>query len=297
MPTGKNWVNFLLVNIIFIGYVAITIAISNAQDIKDNWPEYRCNPLYMPFASNMEENFSYCVQNITNSISGDILQPITYTTSVLTDSVGGLSFNINSVREMINQIRNSTSGIFESIFGVFLNLTISVQRLIIGIKDMVGKIIGILVTLMYIMSGAVMTMNSAWKGPTGQLVKALGKCFHPETKIKLNNGKIKEIKDLELNDELINGKKVDCVLKFDNTRNKEILYEINNGENDEVIYVTGEHYIYQKRKMKFCKVKNDYNRKESKVTTDVLYCLMVEDNIIKIGDNTFWDYNDDCLMN
>jgi hypothetical protein len=297
MPTGKNWVNFLLVNIIFIGYVAITIAISNAQDIKDNWPEYRCNPLYMPFASNMEENFSYCVQNITNSISGDILQPITYTTSVLTDSVGGLSFNINSVREMINQIRNSTAGIFESIFGVFLNLTISVQRLIVGIKDMVGKIIGILVTLMYIMSGAIMTMNSAWKGPTGQLVKALGKCFHPETKIKLNNGKIKEIKDLELNDELINGKKVDCVLKFDNTRNKEILYEINNGENDEVIYVTGEHYIYQKRKMKFCKVKNDYNRKESKVTTDVLYCLMVEDNIIKIGDNTFWDYNDDCLMN
>ena len=37
------------------------------KDIKDNWPEYRCNPT-MPFASQFgvdpSENFTYCIQNM-----------------------------------------------------------------------------------------------------------------------------------------------------------------------------------------------------------------------------------------
>ena len=121
MPTVKNWFYFILLNIMFVFFVIIMIMISSGQDIQDNWPEYRCNPLYMPFASNLEDNFNFCIQNITNSISGNILQPITFSTSVLSDSLGSISSDIQGVRTMFDSVRNMVSNIFQSIFGVFLD--------------------------------------------------------------------------------------------------------------------------------------------------------------------------------
>jgi hypothetical protein len=56
----------------------------------------------------------------------------------------------------------------------------------ISIKDLVGKMIGVMVAMMHIMDGSLKTINSSWNGPPGQMVRAIGKCFHPETKIKLN---------------------------------------------------------------------------------------------------------------
>jgi hypothetical protein len=296
MPTGKNWMNFAIVNIIFILYIVIMMAISNAQNIQENWPQYRCNPLFMPFASNLEDNFNYCIQNITNSISGDILQPITYTTSSLTNSLGGITSDINGVRGMFNKIRNAVSGIFQAIFGVFLNLIVSFQRIFIGIKDLFGKAAGIVVVLMYMMSGAIMTMNSAWKGPTGQLIRALGKCFHPSTLIKLKSKELISIKDIKLGDVIENGSVVEAILMFDNTRKREKLYNVPNGVNGHSVLVTGSHYLFDIESASYRKVEEVYTDQITKTDCDVLYCLMTDNNIIRIGDNSFWDYNDDCFQ-
>tara|TARA_B110000261_G_scaffold158007_1_gene193792 strand:- start:143 stop:979 length:837 start_codon:yes stop_codon:yes gene_type:complete len=269
--------------------------ISSGQDIQDNWPEYRCNPLYMPFASNLEDNFNFCIQNITNSISGNILQPITFSTSVLSDSLGSISSDIQGVRTMFDSVRNMVSNIFQSIFGVFLNLIISFQRIFIGIKDLFGKMIGVMVVLMYTLSGSIMAMDSAWKGPAGQLVQALGKCFHPETIIRLQNKAVKKIKNVQLGDILEGGSIVQGVMLFDNQTNKECLYSILNKETNENILVTGSHYIYDNMQHKFAQVKTISNVQKSLVQTDVLCCLTTSNNLIKIGNNTFWDYNDDVL--
>ena len=43
-------------------------------------------------------------------------------------------------------------------------------------------------TIMFLIDGTVKTMKSGWNGPPGQLIRALGNCFYPETKIKLKNG-------------------------------------------------------------------------------------------------------------
>ena len=43
----------------------MNIASSNVGDIKNNWPQYRCNPLVMPFAGyfghDPAENFNECI--------------------------------------------------------------------------------------------------------------------------------------------------------------------------------------------------------------------------------------------
>ena len=156
-----------------------------------------------------------------------------------------------------------------------------------------GKMIGMLTAFMYIMDGSNKTMQSMWNGPPGQLVKALGKCFHPNTKIKLKNGKIVCMKDIHLGDILENGSRVNAVMKIDN-QDKEDLYKISSkGTNGEDIFVTGSHLIYDKRQCKYIEVKHYSSAvKQTEVKTEWFSCLITDDHFIQIGEELFWDWED-----
>jgi len=292
MPSGKNWVNFLYVNIAFAIYIAGVFYYSQVSQIKSNWPLYRCNPMYMFLADDIEENFTYCIQNMQINFMGYLLEPLTYITSSLGAMLGGFMVDIQNIRAMFNKIRTFFSSIIQSVFGVFLNLIIEFQRITIGIKDLIGKTIGIMISLMYMLDGSIKTMNSTWNGPPGQLVRALGKCFHPDTKIKLKDGNIKCMKDINLGDILEDGSIVESVMKIDNKRNEIPFYLIPNGINGEDILITGTHLVFDNLINDFIKVENYRNAKLSKIKNDWFSCLITDTHKIKIGDELFWDWED-----
>ena len=294
MPTGKNWIYFIYVNLGFALYIAGTYYITSVKDIKNNWSVYRCNPIYMPLSDNIESDFVYCIQNMTKGIFGNLAQPLTYLTSSLTNITSSFTTEINSVRGMINKIRNFMSSIVQSIFGVFLNLIIEFQKIIIGIKDLIGKTIGIMVTMMYVLDSSMLTMQSAWAGPSGQLVKALGKCFHPETKIKLINNKIVCIKDIKLGDILEDDSVVYATMQIKND-NEKIYILKNQGINNEDIFVTGSHLVFDKKQQQFILVKNYSNAILSNINLDTFICLITDTHHIKIGSELFWDWEDHFL--
>lgn len=293
MPSGKNWVNFLYVNLAFVLYIMGVFYYSKIAEIKANWPLYRCNPLYMPLADDVQSNFVYCIQSMQTNFMGYLLEPLTFLTSSINNLLGSFLEEINYVRAMFNKIRNFITSIIQSVFGVFLNLVIEFQKITIGIKDLIGKTIGIMVTLMYVLDGSIKTMNSAWNGPSGQLVRALGKCFHPNTLIKLQNGDNKLMKDIDLGDILENGSIVQSVLKIDNKLEPVPLYVIKGGGvNKEDIFVTGSHLVFNNEQNKFIKVENYSNAVLSEVKTDWFSCLITCDHKIKIGNEVFWDWED-----
>ena len=293
MPTGKNWVNFLYVNIAFAIYIAGVFYYSQVSEIKANWPLYRCNPMYMPLADNMEENFTYCIQTMQSGFMGHLLQPLTFITNSIGSMMGGVMNDIQSVRGMFNKIRTQFSNIIQSIFGVFLNLIIEFQKITISIKDLIGKTIGIMVSLMYVMDGSIKTMNSTWNGPPGQMVKALGKCFYPNTKVKLQDGTVKQMKDINLGDILENGSIVEAVMMIDNKREPVSLYRIpNEGVGGTDIFVTGKHLVFDKKTQRLIKVENYSNAINSKIEIDWFSCLITSDHKIQIGNELFWDWED-----
>ena len=297
MPSGKNWMNFIYVNLAFGLYIIGVFYFSQLQDIKNNWATYRCNPMYMLLADDVDENFVYCIQNSMSSFMGFILQPITFLTSSMTSMLSGFLNEVNMVRAMFDKIRTLVSSIIESVFGIFLNLIIEFQKIIIGIKDLIGKTIGIMVTLMYILDGSIKTMQSAWNGPAGQLVKALGACFHPETKIKLKNGNIVCMKDLNLGDVLENGSIVNVTMKLDNKNNPVPLYIIRGvGVDGNDIYVTGSHLILDKKSKKYIQVENYDKAIKTEIMIEWFSCLITSDNKIVIGSETFWDWEDDNVL-
>jgi hypothetical protein len=293
MPSGKNWIYFIYINLAFGLYMAGVFYFNQLEEIKANWPLYRCNPMYMPLADDVESNFTHCIQTMQSDYMGHLLQPLTFVTSSITDLLGGFLGEINMVRAMFDKIRKFLSSIIENVFGVFLNLVIEFQRITIGIKDLIGKTVGIMVSLMYVMDGSIKTMNSTWNGPPGQIVKALGKCFHPDTKIKLKNGDTKQMKNIDLGDILENGSIVEAVMKIDNLKNPVPLYELKGrGINKKSIYVTGSHLVFNNITNDFCKVENYYKSDKTTVTTDWFSCLITNDHKIQIENEIFWDWED-----
>jgi hypothetical protein len=293
MPSGKNWSYFIYINLAFAIYIGATFYLNSVQQIKADWAKYRCNPFYMPLSDNIDKDFVYCIQNMQSNFMGYILQPITYITSSLTGTLTSFTNEINMVRAMFNKIRTFNASIIQSVFGVFLNLVIEFQKIIIGIKDVMGKTIGIMVTLMYIIDGSVKTMNSGWNGPPGQMVRTLGKCFHADTKLKLIDGTIVAIKDIHLGDILENGSVIESTMKIDNTKDKTPLYVLTGkGVDNCDIYVTGSHLIYDKSKKQFIRVENYPGATKCDVECDWFSCLITSNHKIKIGSELFWDWED-----
>jgi len=114
MPTGKNWFNFFYVNVFFLVQIILIFFLTKTHEIRSNKALYRCNPMYMPFSNNIQQDFVYCVQNIQASFMGYLLQPLTQTISLLSNLGGNFNVNINDVRAMFNKERNNISTIVES---------------------------------------------------------------------------------------------------------------------------------------------------------------------------------------
>ena len=295
MPTMQNYVNLLYVNLGFIAQIAVMTYFKSILDIKENWPLYRCNPSYWIFSDNVSADFTYCVQNTQTNMMGFLLQPLNYMVSSLTSVGGNLSESINNIRVMFSSIRNFVGEIIENVFGVFLNLIIEFQKIIISIKDMVGKMIGIVVTIMYVLDGSIKTMKSTWAGPPGQLVKSIGSCFHPKTNITLSNGEKYEMQNLPLGSELKGGGKVFAILKVHNSK-KEPLYNIKQTKDNDDILVSGEHFVFDKTTNKWIQVKN-YTKAIIQSTTILEHfsCIITTNRRIHINDEIFWDWEDDEL--
>jgi hypothetical protein len=290
-------ISVIVVIAIFIGIYLLNILAIGKKNIEKNWPKYRCNPMIMPFAGffghDPMENFVFCIQNMQTSFMGNLLKPINYSMNLNHTIGGSLGKSVQNIRKVFNQIRTFATSIFKKIFGVFLNILVQVQFVTIKMKDIFAKIIGVSATFLFLIDGTVKSGNSIWRGPVGGILRTL--CFHPNTHIHLQNGSIKEMRKIKLNDVLENGSRVTGILSLQNVTN-EPFYEIYSQQYKENIYVTGSHLIYDENSQKFIFVKNSKLAKITNLKNDMFSCLITSDSLIKIGEHTFWDYEDDNMV-
>ena len=291
MPRFGDWMRFLFVNVCFAAYLLAVFYFMQLAEIKKNWPQYRCNPLFMPFADDVEDNFIKCIQTSQSSYMSYLLAPLTFVTSTLGDALGNITDDIQNIRAMFDKVRTFFSVIIENVFAVFLNLVIEFMRVTIGIKDLVGKIIGMMVAFMYMIDGSIMTAQSTWNGPPGQIIKKMGKCFHPDTKLKLADGTSVSMAQVSLGAVLEDGSVVEAVMQIANV-DKEMFYRV---QQEDPIYVTGSHLIWNDRIQKFVPVKFHPDAVVSGVLSDSFSCLITNTHVIPVGDHLFWDWEDHFL--
>ncbi len=126
--------------------------------------------------------------------------------------------------------------------------------------------------------------KSRWVRPTSS-------CFSPDTKIKIENGNVINIKDVMLGDILEGGVSVNVTLQIRNI-DKVPFYKLFNSALNEYIYVTGSHMI--KEGEDFVRVDQCASAELSDVINDSYICLITDNHKIPIGEHTFWDWADQC---
>ena len=292
-------IKVLLIIVIF-GLLYFSSIITNGlQDIKDNWPKYRCSPTYMPFASYLGydtiENFSYCVGNIQKDLMGFFLSPIQWVLGSLGSTLQNLLDSFQMIRVVIDKLKGSFGFVIGDVYGMFVNIIMQFQKLIIKTKDTAMKLIGIVTTFIYMIEGGSLTGQSIDNGPIGETLRTI--CFSKNTKIKLQNGSIKKIKDIILGDVLENGSEVYGTLKLKGGIESPY-YQIWSKKLKEYIYVTGEHKIFNTDNTdnslldNYIPVKDYKDAIKTGAFDNVLYCLITDNHQIPIGEYTFWDWED-----
>lgn len=301
MPSGTHWIHFFLLNLLVMCYIFIVFYLNKMAEIKENWPMYRCNPMYMMMADDITQNFQYCIQTTQSNYMGYLLQPLTNVTGAITDNVVSMSGDIQNIRAMFDKVRTFIADIVENIFGIFFNLVIEFQKITISIRDLMGKTIGIMTTLLYTMDGSMKTMNSTWNGPPGQIVRSLGKCFHPSSAVQLQTGEIKSIKDIQLNDVLLDGSIVEATMQIDNTREPVPIYLILDGGGavgeangvSVATLVTGSHMIWHSEENEWIPVSRYPKAIRTKIETPILYCLITNTHQLQVSPKVLlWDWED-----
>lgn len=299
--TGGDILQTIIIIIIFIILFCVNILAVGIENIKKQWPKYRCNPIVMPIANVFGEdtikNFSFCVQNLQQTFMQDLLAPIHYAENIVGKITKELTDAIQAIRAFFDKIRNMITHIIKEVMGVFLNFLIGIQHMIISIKDLFAKTIGTLTVFMFVLEGAIMSMKSAWNGLPGQMVRML--CFHPNTLVKLKNGDIKPISEIEGGDILKNKQVVHGTMKLYNLDENgdfvEELYtlpgEHYNNTNTEIL-VSGSHLIYDETSNQFIPVKSHKDSKLTKINSKTLICLITSDHTIPLGDYIFHDWED-----
>jgi hypothetical protein len=169
---GSSLFLFILITVALFILCSYCFVMINVQPIKDNWINERCKPSIIPFAGLInapegmsstdftKENFDYCTQNIVKDITGNAVQPLTFITNMLNELFDKIKQSLNGIREMINKVRTNIKATAQEIMGRIINVTIPLQQIIIGLKDVLAKVQGTMTAGLFTLLGSYYTLKS-----------------------------------------------------------------------------------------------------------------------------------------
>ena len=178
---GGSVISLIIITIILLLLCLYCYVIINIEPIKNNWAQERCKMYNIPFAgfinkpSNMSfndytlQNFNFCSQQILSSITGTVLEPITYVVNVISNVLNKSSNSINDMRAVFDKLRTFFQTVIKEIMGRLMNITIPLQQIIISVKDIIGKVQGTMTASLFTLFGSYYALQSLL-GSIAQLV-------------------------------------------------------------------------------------------------------------------------------
>lgn len=258
------------------------------NEIKNNWPMYRCNPTVIPFASYFGvdpiENFGKCIQRMQAGFMQEFLAPVFHVLNVMGDSTSELMKSIADVKGFSDGLQSSFGGGAVSFGGILRNLSIAFQTIFLGVIDTFGRIAGVLRLIMELFNSFLMLIRNG----------AESYCFHPDTLVSMADGTTKKMCDIDLGERLKGDRVVVSTMKVRPVKNMKY-YSIYSKELNHTIYVTGDHFVEQATKTRkvMVPVRKHPLAQETVRETNDMVCLITDDNRIPIGEHLFCDWEDD----
>ena len=169
-----------------LGIGAITLAITSYStyqsillQIRTNWNENKCNPIYMPFAGiimpqpgmstmdNTVQNFSYCVQQDASMVFQVAMLPFEFCLYLVIDFMDTVLEAIMTFMKLIQWLKDQLGGIVASVYNQLLYFIVPLMEILIHVRDGLAKVNGIAVTTLFLtmnvynltVSGMINIMN------------------------------------------------------------------------------------------------------------------------------------------
>jgi hypothetical protein len=142
------------------------------NEVKQDWPKYRCRPDVMPFAGWInapegvdpmeytKQNFTECSSNITKSVFDKPMVMVYAGFNVVMKIFKNILDVIEKLRLFLNKIRDTIKDLFLAIFNRIQNVIIPVQVMLIKMVDFFEKIKGILATFLLTFVGVLWSFYS-----------------------------------------------------------------------------------------------------------------------------------------
>lgn len=153
---------------ISIVLILLTVTItgySNYQSVmaqvKTNWNQKRCNPIYMPFAgiimpepgkSTVETtvtNFSYCIKQDASAVFSIAMMPFEFTIFLMIEFIDAVLSAILAFMAFIQWLKNQLGGIFATVYTKIIYFLIPLIEMVIHIRDLIAKVNGIATAALY----------------------------------------------------------------------------------------------------------------------------------------------------
>lgn len=169
---------------IFLGVTVVSIiastylfALTQLDHIKKNWVKYRCNPIYMPVAGMVGDdvfsNFTRCTMKGFHDYAGFMMDPILQEFDTVNETIGEIGGAMSDMRSMMASTRGGFMGIIGSVFGKIQNTMSSIQYIIIRMRTLMSRIMGVMMSFMLIFYTGMETGQSVVNGPIMKVFSAL----------------------------------------------------------------------------------------------------------------------------
>ena len=286
----------LFIVIVFLVMYAYSISIVSTTTIRNNWDTYKCNPAYMPFSQQIkgvdpEENMASCMNNMAGDAMQYVLEPVKASIEVINVLFDTITTTMADLQDFASGMASGNSSMFSSLFDSFGDITSMFSGITNNLLDAVYRTSSIASVLQYMSQGVTLTSES--------LFNAL--CFHPDTLVRLQDGSEKYMKDVVLGDIIENGSIVEGTLRLNNKDKdgniKNKLYKIYDESREKNIYVTGEHLVLDKKTNRYMRVEHYHKAKKTENGSELLICLITSDHRIVLGNEVFWDWEDEWFYN
>jgi hypothetical protein len=170
----------IIFSVVTIGSIIAALylfGLSRLDFLKKNWVQYRCDPLYMPMAGFIGEdvvkNFTQCTMKGFNDYLGFVMDPVMYEIGIVTDGVSEIADSMNAMRGTMASVRGGFIGIIGTVYGKIQNTMSQTQYIVIRMRTLMARIVGVLMSFVYVFYGGMESGTSVMNGPIGKTVQML----------------------------------------------------------------------------------------------------------------------------
>lgn len=241
--TDWNWnaIKLALVTGLFLLAVVLLFTIGRLNEIGSNFPRYRCNPLFMPFAGNFgydpKENFDFCISNIFRSKAAEVFGPVYNLLSGFTQIIGLIVDVTLGIRKLFSNFLLGVNGFISNVRDRIQGLLFQIRLSFMKIGNLMGRVYGTMYAVVWMGTSA---MTAGFNIADNDLVQFLFEfCFDPATPVRLADGRMKAMADLVIGDTLeavgAHTPVVTSVFRFDGSRTRMVRLRD--------VVVSADHYV------------------------------------------------------